>query len=63
MRRMLYAVLPALLLSACSNEQGYNAVKGWQKNECNHRVDNADREKCLKDANTNYEKYREQTSI
>jgi hypothetical protein len=49
------------LAAACSNEQTYNSLKGWQKNECNKRVDNRDREQCLRDADTSYDEYRKQT--
>jgi PBP1b-binding outer membrane lipoprotein LpoB len=52
----------AVMISGCSTEQGYNSVKDWQKNECNHRVDNRDREQCLKDADTSYDDYKKQTA-
>ena len=54
-------ILAASLVTACSNEQAYNSLKGWQQNECNKRVDNVNRLQCLKDADTSYDEYRKQT--
>ncbi len=49
-------------LGACTTEQAYNSLKGYQQNECNKRVDNQDRERCLRDADTSYDEYRKQTA-
>ena len=50
------------LMTACTSEQAYNSVKGYQQDQCNRRVDNRDREQCLKDADTNYDEYQKQKS-
>ncbi|MFY9329629.1 MAG: hypothetical protein WAO76_16675 [Georgfuchsia sp.] len=60
---LLFLALAAVtLVSACTSEQAYNSIKGWQKNECNRRVDNRDREQCLLDADTSYDEYKKQMS-
>lgn len=58
----LLALSIAITTAGCSTEQAYNSVKGWQMNQCNKRVDNADREQCLKDADTHYDDYKKQTA-
>ena len=60
MKTLVFTAI-ALAVVGCSTEQSYNAVNGWQKNECYKRVDSADREKCLKHADTDYDDYRKQT--
>ena len=47
-------------LAACSTEQAYNTMKGWQRNECNKRVDNREREQCLQDSDQSYDEYRKE---
>ena len=53
-------LLLMLALGACSTEQTYNSLKGWQRNECNQRVDNREREQCLKDADQSYDDYQKE---
>lgn len=55
-------VIAVALLAACSNEQTYNSLKSYQKNECNKRVDNSDSERCLKETDTSYDEYNKQKS-
>ena len=52
----------AVLLGGCSTEQAYNSVKSWQRNECNHRLDNREREQCLRDADQRYDAYQKERS-
>ena len=59
-RTTTFFLAHAFCLSACTTEQAYNSVKGWQRNECNHRIDNREREQCLKDAHQGYEDYNRQ---
>lgn len=47
-------------LAACGTEQAYNSMKGWQRNECNKRIDNREREQCLKDADQSYGDYQKE---
>lgn len=58
-RHLLFLWLLASL-AACSHEQVYNSMKGWQRNECNKRIDNRDREQCLKDAEQTYGDYQKE---
>ena len=60
MIRTTSILLTLACLSACTTEQGYNSVKGWQRNECNKRIDNREREQCLKDANQSYDDYQKE---
>jgi hypothetical protein len=56
------ALMAAFMVCACSNEQTYNSLQNYQKNQCNKHVDNAERERCLKDADTSYGDYKKQTA-
>jgi hypothetical protein len=56
------ALMAAFVVSACSNEQTYNSLQNYQKNQCNKRVDNVERERCLQEADTSYGEYKKQTS-
>jgi hypothetical protein len=47
--------------SGCTWQQAYSAGQGWQRNECNRLVEQADRERCLSNSNMSYEDYRRQT--
>jgi hypothetical protein len=65
--RKPHAVLTAALFcsvvlsaTACSSGQAYHALQGWQRNECNKRVDLSERDRCTSQTNTSYEAYRRQ---
>jgi hypothetical protein len=59
---LAYAVIVALLAgSACTSQQLYQTGQEWQRNQCNELPDNAERERCLGQANTRYEDYKRQT--
>lgn len=57
---LLVAMALGAMLGGCSTEQTYNSMKGWQRNECNHRVDNREREQCLRDADQSYDDYQKE---
>ena len=48
----------AILLSACTSEQRYDAGQGWRQNECNKIVDKDERDRCFNAANLSYDAYR-----
>lgn len=62
---MLAAALAVVsaITSGCSTQQLYGTGQAWQRNECQRSVDQDERERCLKNANTSYESYQKQMSI
>lgn len=55
-------VMSASFLSGCSDQQMYRIGQAWQQNQCNQTmVNESDRERCLSNANTSYEDYKQQT--
>ena len=55
------AASTTLLLTACSTEQAYNTVQAWQRNQCNKIPDNADYDRCMRQTQTPYDSYKQQT--
>lgn len=58
---MLSLLVAAVLATACSSEQVYNAGGGWRRNECNALQDQDARQRCLKNADKPYEDYKKET--
>jgi len=58
---ILIAFLIALPLSACTAEQAYLSGQGWQRNQCNRLPDKAEADRCMSNANTPYDSYKQQT--
>ena len=48
----------ALLLPACSTQQGYAVTQQVQKNECQKLQDREERTRCEKQASLSYERYK-----
>lgn len=51
-----------LLVSGCTSQQLYATGQGWQRNECNKLLDQSERERCMRQADTSYDDYKRQTS-
>lgn len=51
----------AALLPACTAEQLYVAGRGAHRNECAEKLDKAEYDRCLRDANIPYDSYKRQT--
>lgn len=49
--------LTACFLAGCGGRQLYDAGTGWRQAECRKILDNAERERCLRTANTDYDTY------
>ena len=58
---ILICLTVSAALSGCTSRQLYNAGQGWQRNECNKLLDQGERERCLREANTTYDDYKRQT--
>ena len=56
-KRSLLCLLVACLVAGCSGRQLYDAGTGWRQAECQKILDNAERERCLRTANTDYDAY------
>ena len=52
--------LVAALLGGCSTQQLYNTAQAWQRNECNRKIDDQDRARCLSGSQVGYEDYKRQ---
>ena len=57
------SVLTAAILglAACTTEQAYNSLQGWQQNQCAKIPDKAEFDRCMSKASTTYESYKRQT--
>ena len=55
------AALVGIWLAACTTEQAYNSLQGWQQNQCGGIADKAEFDRCMSKAGTSYESYRRQT--
>lgn len=59
MKNTLAAVLLAVLAGAgCTTEQIYNSAQGWRRSECNRIVDEAQRARCMTEADRSFDAYR-----
>lgn len=46
-----------LMLTACSPERMYAAGQGWQRNQCEHLPDKAERDRCMEKGSVSYGQY------
>lgn len=63
MRKLACAMLMTWgwsLISACSNQQVYNALQGARENECVKIVDATKRAQCMNDAHKPYNQFEQQ---
>jgi hypothetical protein len=51
----------AALLPACTADQLYVAGQGAQRNQCAEKLDKAEYDRCMRDANIPYDSYKRQT--
>jgi len=54
---VLFILLVACALAACSSRQVYNAGVGWRQNECQKILEGPERARCMESANADYDKY------
>ena len=59
---MVATILAASFLSACTAEQMYGSLHGWQANQCNRIPDKADADRCLASAPQTYDSYKRQSA-
>ena len=55
-----FLVLASLMLAGCASEQFYASGQNWQRNACSQQTDSLARERCLKNAGTSYDSYKQQ---
>ena len=60
-KSLLVLLFLALLLSACTAEQAYLSVQGWQRNQCNRLPDKAESDRCMSRTSTDYDSDKRQT--
>jgi len=48
----------ALLLPGCTAEQIYSSGQAWQRNQCVKILDQAEYERCMRDADMAYDEYK-----
>ena len=53
MKTLVFLSLAALL-GACTPAQNDNSAREWQRAQCDHVIDSADRERCLKRVDDTY---------
>ena len=58
--RALASLTLAGLLAGCSSEQFYASGQDWQRHECNKLLDSQEGGRCLKNAGTSYDSYKQQ---
>ena len=46
-----------LVLAGCSGRQIYQSATGWRQNECQKILENAERARCMEQANKDYDTY------
>lgn len=46
------------IASGCSWQQAYSAGQEWQRNACNRLAEHTERERCLSNADMDYDDYR-----
>jgi len=61
MKAALMIVLAATQLAACSARQAYGSAQAWQRNQCMKLPDKVEFDRCMSNANTSYDSYRQQT--
>lgn len=54
-------LLLAMSLAACTAEQAYYSGQAWQRNQCSKLPDRAKVNRCMEDANTTYDSYKQQS--
>jgi hypothetical protein len=47
----------ATVLAGCTWQQAYYAGQQWQRNACNRLIEQAERDRCLSNANMPYDDY------
>ena len=58
-RLSLTLVMP-YVAAACSTQQAYYSLQGWQQQQCNSTPDHQERERCLQQASRSFDTYRKQ---
>jgi hypothetical protein len=46
-----------LVLAGCSGRQIYQSAAGWRQNECQKILEDAERARCMEQANKDYDTY------
>ena len=62
--RQFCAIAAAVLwlCGGCSSQQMYATSQAYQRNQCEHLPDRAERDKCMEAANISYDQYRKETA-
>lgn len=58
-RMLITTLLPVAILGACSSEQAYMAGREWQRDQCNKMKNMDDRQRCVKEADQPYDRYKQ----
>jgi cytochrome c556 len=58
LQAVIIVLLASTLTGACTSEQLYAAGRNAQRTECMKRLDERERDRCLKDADLSYDAYR-----
>jgi len=58
---ILWPLLVALTLPACTAERVYGSAQAWQQNQCSKIPDKAEFDRCMSKASTPYDSYKRQT--
>jgi hypothetical protein len=57
LRFHLLILVSMLVLSGCSGRQIYQSAAGWRLNECQKILEDAERARCMEQANKDYDTY------
>jgi hypothetical protein len=55
--RFQLILLSMLVLAGCSGRQVYQSAAGWRQNECQKILEDAERARCMEQANIDYDTY------
>jgi len=58
MLRLTAVVILITVVCACTWQQAYSSAQGWQRNQCNRLIEQAERERCLASVSMTYDEYR-----
>jgi len=56
-RSYLLILVSMLVLAGCSSRQIYQSAAGWRMNECQKILEDAERARCMEQANKDYDAY------
>jgi hypothetical protein len=56
-------LLAALSISACTMEEIYTSGRDWQRSQCVKILDQAEYDRCMRDADLAYDAYKEQKEL